>query len=185
VNSRTIIFISHDLDEAMRIGDRIAIMEGGRVVQVGTPDEILLNPEDDYVRAFFRGVDVSAVFKASDIARKTQVTVIERHEEGVRRVLNRLQEYDRSYGYVVDKGQHYCGVVSVDTLMAQLKQKNPTLTGAYLEGIDTLNDTTPLNELIGHVADSPCALPVIDENGRYRGVISKTSLLNTLNREGE
>jgi len=54
---RTIVFISHDLDEAMRIGDRIAIMEGGRVVQVGTPEEILQNPADDYVRAFFRGVD--------------------------------------------------------------------------------------------------------------------------------
>ena len=50
---RTIVFISHDLDEAMRIGDRIAIMEGGNVVQVGTPEEILQNPANDYVRAFF------------------------------------------------------------------------------------------------------------------------------------
>jgi glycine betaine/proline transport system ATP-binding protein len=66
-SDRTIIFISHDLDEALRIGDRIAIMEGGRVVQVGTPEEILQNPADDYVRAFFRGVDPTNVISAGEI----------------------------------------------------------------------------------------------------------------------
>ncbi|HBU97546.1 glycine betaine/L-proline ABC transporter ATP-binding protein ProV, partial [Thalassospira lucentensis] len=80
-HKRTIIFISHDLDEAMRIGDRIAIMEGGIVVQVGTPEEILNNPANDYVKSFFRGVDVSTILSAKDIASKREVTVIER--EGV------------------------------------------------------------------------------------------------------
>ena len=56
---RTIVFVSHDLDEAFHIGNRIAIMEGGRIVQIGTPDEILRNPSDEYVRAFFKGVDVN------------------------------------------------------------------------------------------------------------------------------
>ncbi|MGD8577352.1 MAG: glycine betaine/L-proline ABC transporter ATP-binding protein, partial [Thiohalophilus sp.] len=56
-HARTIVFISHDLDEAMRIGDRIAIMEGGNVVQVGTPREILDNPATDYISDFFRDVD--------------------------------------------------------------------------------------------------------------------------------
>ncbi len=182
-SDRTIIFISHDLDEAMRIGDRIAIMEGGRVVQVGTPDEILRNPEDDYVRAFFRGVDVATVFRAGDIARKTQVTVIERHEEGVRAALKRLQDYDRDYGYVVDKGQHFCGVVSVDTLSEQLKAEQPKLSDAYLPDISSLPSDTPLTEVIGSVAESPCGLPVVDENGHYRGVISKAVLLQTLDRE--
>ncbi|MEJ2453054.1 MAG: glycine betaine/L-proline ABC transporter ATP-binding protein ProV [Candidatus Thiodiazotropha sp.] len=184
-SDRTIIFISHDLDEAMRIGDRIAIMEGGRVVQVGTPDEILRNPEDDYVRAFFRGVDVATVFRAGDIARKTQVTVIERHDDGVRRALKRLQDYDRDFGYVVDKGQHFCGVVSVESLSAQLKSESPKLSNAYLTDIPTLAYETPLNELIGSVADSPCALPVVDDSGHYKGAISKAVLLQTLDREVE
>ncbi len=75
IRRRTIVFISHDLDEAMRIGDRIAIMKDGHVVQVGTPDEILRNPANDYVRNFVRGVDAAAVFKAGDIARK-RLTVV-------------------------------------------------------------------------------------------------------------
>ena len=76
-HKRTIIFISHDLDEAIRIGDRIAIMEGGNVVQVGTAEEILRNPANDYVRSFFRGVDATSILSAADIARKTQVNIID------------------------------------------------------------------------------------------------------------
>jgi glycine betaine/proline transport system ATP-binding protein len=67
-NARTVVFISHDLDEAIRIGDRIAIMEGGAIVQVGTPQEIIEQPANDFVRSFFYGVDVSKVFRAQDIA---------------------------------------------------------------------------------------------------------------------
>ena len=75
-HQRTIVFISHDLDEAMRIGDRIAIMQGGEVIRAGTPDEILNNPANDYVRTFFRGVDISHVFSAKDIAQRRPVTLI-------------------------------------------------------------------------------------------------------------
>ena len=71
---RTVIFITHDLDEAMRIGDRIAVMEDGRIVQIGTPEEIVTKPADEYVSSFFKGVDVTQVFSAGDIARKNQLT---------------------------------------------------------------------------------------------------------------
>mgnify|MGYP006422787211 CR=1 FL=1 len=67
---RTIVFISHDLDEAMRIGDRIAVMESGRIVQIARPQEIVTNPANEYVRSFFKGVDVSGVFSAGDICRR-------------------------------------------------------------------------------------------------------------------
>jgi glycine betaine/proline transport system ATP-binding protein len=182
-SSRTIVFISHDLDEAMRIGDRIAIMEGGRVVQVGTPDEILRNPADDYVRSFFRGVDVASVFKAGDIARKTQVTVIERRDDGIRAALERLRDHDREYGYVVDKGQHLHGVVSLDSLQQELRRTDPRLSRAFLDGVPSLNDDTPVSELLGIVAETPCGVPVVDGQNRYRGVITKASLLQTLDRE--
>lgn len=183
-SSRTIVFISHDLDEAVRIGDRIAIMEGGRVVQVGTPDAILKNPADDYVRSFFRGVDVASVFKAGDIARKTQVTLIERNDDGVRAALARLREHDREFGYVVDKGQHFQGVVSLDSLQRELRHSEPRISHAYLGNVPTLPDDTAVSELLGTVAGTPCGVPVVDAHNRYRGVITKASLLETLNREG-
>jgi glycine betaine/proline transport system ATP-binding protein len=180
---RTIIFISHDLDEAMRIGDRIAIMEGGRVVQVGTPDEILNNPADDYVRSFFRGVDVSNVLSAKDVARKQQVTVVDR-EGNLRAALTRLGQADRDFAYVVDKGRRFHGVVSIASLEAELKKPKPELHGAFLEEVAAIPGDTTIAEIIGQVAQAPCGLPVVDDKGRYQGVISRATLLETLDREG-
>src|SRR5690606_6755905 len=94
-------FISHDLDEAMRIGDRIAIMKDGVVVQVGTPDEILRHPADDFVRSFVRGVDAAAVFKASDIARQPVTFVSEHSDRGARAALKLLEGQDRDFAYIV------------------------------------------------------------------------------------
>ena len=185
-SNRTVIFISHDLDEAMHIGDRIAIMEGGRVVQVGTPDEILSRPADDYVRSFFRGVDVATIYSAADIARKEQVTVIKKHDDDrVRSALERLKKYDRDHGYVIDRGGHFCGVVSVTSLKAQLDQDHPVLADAYLSEVPVLTGTTPLNEILGPVAAAPCGLAVVDEENRYLGVITRAGLLEMLDRENE
>ncbi|WP_033853739.1 glycine betaine/L-proline ABC transporter ATP-binding protein ProV, partial [Yersinia wautersii] len=107
-HQRTIVFISHDLDEAMRIGDRIAIMQGGEVVQVGTPDEILNNPANDYVRTFFRGVDITHVFSAKDIARRRPASLIRKTPGfGPRSALKLLQDENRDYGYVLERGQKF------------------------------------------------------------------------------
>jgi len=183
-DSRTIIFISHDLDEAMRIGDRIAIMEGGRVVQVGTPEDILSDPADDYVSSFFRGVDVATVYTASDIARKDRVTVIRRHDDDrVRSALQRLQQHGREHGYVIDQAGHFGGVVSVDSLQAQLEKEQPALADAYLPDVPVLVADTPLNEILGKVASAPCGLAVVDEEQCYLGVVTRAGLLEMLDRE--
>ncbi|WP_166267780.1 glycine betaine/L-proline ABC transporter ATP-binding protein ProV [Marinobacter caseinilyticus] len=183
-SSRTVVFISHDLDEAMRIGDRIAIMEGGRVVQVGTPDDILKNPADDYVRSFFRGVDKSTVLSAADVAQRKQVTVIEREGAGIAAALARLREADRDYGYVVSRDQIFQGVVSVESLLKAEKQ-DQSINEAVLPTIEAIASDTYLNSIIGSVAEAPCGLPVTDEQGRYVGVVSRTALLQALNREDD
>lgn len=183
-SKRTVVFISHDLDEAMRIGDRIAIMEGGRVVQVGTPDEILKNPADDYVRSFFRGVDVSTVLSAGDIARRKQVTVIEREGAGVPAALERLRQNERDYGYVVSPDQIFHGVVSVNSLL-DAEDKGARVSTAFLSGVDPIPSKTPLTDIMGAVAQAPCGLPVTDDDGRYLGVISRAVLLQALNREND
>lgn len=181
---RTIIFISHDLDEAMRIGDRIAVMEGGRVVQIGTPDEILKSPADDYVRAFFRGVDLANVLSTRDIATKRQVTVYDR-EGNVRGALKRLADADRNFAYVVDRKQRFEGVVSATSLEVETKKANPQLHNAFLPDIMPLDADSKIGDVLGAVAEAPCSMPVVDENGRYVGVVSKSRLLQALDREDD
>ncbi|GAB6260009.1 glycine betaine/L-proline ABC transporter ATP-binding protein ProV [Photobacterium sp. CCB-ST2H9] len=182
-DKRTVVFISHDLDEAMRIGDRIAIMQNGEVVQIGTPDEILHHPANDYVRSFFKGVDVTNVFTAKDIARKQQVTVIKKGEtDGPRAALQLLNDQDREFGIVVDRRNQYVGIVSTESLQSATKANHP-LTQALLNDTVTFLPNTPVGELIGHVASLPYGVPVVDEQQRYHGIITKARLLQTLDRE--
>lgn len=180
---RTIIFISHDLDEAMKIGDRIAIMEGGGIIQIGTPDDILHNPADDYVRSFFEGVNVGGIFTAKDIASPHHVKVIEKEGTGARSAMQRLHEYDRDYGYVVTKSKKFKGVVSVDTLKVADKQ-NESLESAILKEIPSLHVNDYLNDIITQVAQAPCGLPVIDDEGVFQGVVTKAALLEALDFDG-
>jgi len=187
VRRRTIVFISHDLDEAMRIGDRIAIMKDGQVVQVGTPEEILRSPADDYVRNFVRGVDAAAVFKAGDIARRSQVVVAETPNRGSRSALSMLENQDREYAYVVDPRQQYLGMVSAESLRTALKDHDGPLGlhHAFLPEVRPVAAIHPVNELFGQVAQSPWPLPVVDEGGRYVGAISKTTLLRFMDRAAD
>ena len=183
-HQRTIVFISHDLDEAMRIGDRIAIMQNGEVIQVGTPDEILNNPANDYVRTFFRGVDISQVFSAKDIARRSPVGIIRKTTGvGPRSALKILQDDDREYGYIIERAQKFIGIVSIDSLKSALAA-GQGLDSALLDNPQPIDADTSLNELLTHVAQAPCAVPVIGEAQQYLGVISKGTLLQALDREG-
>ncbi|KAB8310407.1 MULTISPECIES: glycine betaine/L-proline ABC transporter ATP-binding protein ProV [Rahnella] len=182
-HQRTIVFISHDLDEAMRIGDRIAIMQGGEVVQVGTPEDILNNPANDYVRTFFRGVDISQVFSAKDIARRRGALIRKTPGFGPRAALKLLEDEDREYGYVLERGQKFIGVVSIESLKTALKANQP-LESALLESPAPVQADMPLSELISHVAAAPCAVPVINEDNNYIGIISKAMLLQALDKEG-
>lgn len=178
---RTVIFISHDLHEAMRIGDRIAIMEGGRIVQVGTPDEILKNPADTYVKSFFRGVDPTTVLSARDVARKSQLTLHwNTGESAPRAALEQLREEDREFGYVISQQSRLVGVVSVKSLEAAMARNEPSLDAALLDGAEPVPAATPLQELLTLVRKYDFPVPVVDDHNIYMGVISKNAFLETL-----
>lgn len=182
-DQRTIVFISHDLDEAMRIGDRIAIMQDGEVVQVGTPDDILHNPANDYVSSFFKGVDVSNVFSAKDIARRNVPTVIRKNEQdGASAALQLIDDSDWDYGVVLDRSKKYLGIVTLASLRKSSRDR-ATLMSALDAQATTIAPDTLLSNLLTDVASETNAVPVVDEQGKYYGVITKARLLKALDRE--
>ena len=183
-HKRTIIFISHDLDEAMRIGDRIAIMEGGNIVQVGTPFEILRNPADDYVRSFFRNVDVSRVLRAGDVARFEEEKTVIRVPGVLQPALEQLTGTKNEYGYVRDHDNTYQGTVSRDSLERAITEEGqPRFVHAFLPDIDPVHAEQPLHDVMRTVASAECAVPVVDDQNKFLGAISPATLLKTLNRE--
>ncbi len=186
-SKRTIVFISHDLDEALRIGDRIAIMEGGRVVQVGSPEEILQNPADDYVRAFFRGVDPTTVISAGDIVKDSQLTIIRTKLGGIRSAHELLSSKDRNHAYVLDSHRQYKGILSAENLQEAI-DKNRTdqpIETCFIKDARSVNANECMQEILSEVASRTWPIPVVDDNNRYLGVVSKNRFLKTLHKSDQ
>jgi glycine betaine/proline transport system ATP-binding protein len=180
---RTIVFVSHDLDEAFHIGDRIAIMEGGNIVQIGTPDEILRNPCDEYVRAFFKGVDVNKYLVAKDVARGDETLVLRPTADAradFSAAIEKLRETRRNYAFAVGDDGKLQGVLSIDSMLLNLQASAPSLHGALLDGIGSVNENLSLRELIGCIVKNPVPLPVVDDSGVYLGAVTQTILLQKM-----
>jgi len=174
--SRTIIFIAHDLDEALRIGDRIVLMKDGSVVQVGTPEEIMTNPANDYVERFVEDVNVAKVYTAESVMNRAESITVDR---GPRVALKIMQEAGYSSIYVVDKKKTLLGVVTADDISRAIKQDK--LTADVLDtDIPTVTTDTLLENLYDKMVISRFPLPVVDENHRLRGIIKKERVIEAL-----
>ncbi|WP_018936229.1 glycine betaine/L-proline ABC transporter ATP-binding protein ProV [Thioalkalivibrio sp. ALJ24] len=172
--SRTVVFISHDLDEAMRIGDRIAIMQGGQVVQIGTPQEIVSNPANDYVRSFFYGVDVSQVYSAGDIASRDAVPQLRSGDTDAAGA--RQQLGTNGCAVLLDESGSFRGLVSARSL-----SDAADLDAARIADIDTVDASTAMSDILGRAAASDWPLVVV-EDGRFVGTLSQRDILHTLDR---
>ncbi|OIJ14620.1 glycine betaine/L-proline ABC transporter ATP-binding protein [Anaerobacillus arseniciselenatis] len=173
---KTIIFITHDLDEALRIGDRITIMKDGSIVQVGTPEDILTNPESDYVERFVEDVDRSKVFTASHVMKRPETVNAEK--DGPRVAMQRMKDTGISSIYVTNRKKELLGIVSAEEVSKAVKE-NRSLLDIIEENVPTVHPDTPLNELFDVVSTSPVPLAVVEE-GLLKGIIIRGAVLAAL-----
>lgn len=172
---KTIIFITHDLDEALRIGDRIAIMKDGKLMQVGTGEEILTNPENDYVKTFTEGVDRAKVLVAENImipAFTTNVTV-----DGPTVALRRMQEEEISGLVAVGKHRVFKGYLSAEGAVLARQKKLP-LTDVIVD-MPVITSDTLISDILPIIYDASTPVAVVDE-GRLRGVVIRGLVLEAL-----
>jgi glycine betaine/proline transport system ATP-binding protein len=173
---KTIIFITHDLDEALRIGDRIALMKDGVVVQIGTPEEILTNPANAYVERFVEDVDLSKVLTASNVMIRAETITIDR---GPRVALQLMRERGISNLYVVDKTRQLIGVVTAEDSAAAIKS-GQGLEEIIIRDTPTVAPDVLLGELFDVVSSAKIPVAVIDERKRLVGIIIRGAVLAAL-----
>ena len=166
---KSIIFITHDLEEAVKIGDRIAIMRDGKFIQVGTPKEIIMDPEDEFVQAFTKGVDRGLVVDVESISVKTDRTVSADSTLQDTSVLMDSLFAERLY--VLGAGGSYKGVVSRDNIRSSLADGSTTILEDIIESYEPIMGTNSVGELLPLLADQDFALPVVDENQIMNGIV--------------
>lgn len=173
---KTILFITHDLDEALKLGDRIAIMKNGRIVQIGTPEEILKNPANDYVSNFIEDVDRSKVLVASNVMKKPDLITL--WKDGPLLAVHKMEEAGISSIFVVDKNKKLKGLLTIDDAIKAAKN-NEWVEDVLQQGFHTTSPNTPLSELIGIAADTKYPIAVV-EGEKLLGIIVRVSILSGL-----
>jgi len=175
---KTIVFITHDLNEAMHLGDRIAVMRDGRIVQIGTAEEILSDPANDYVAQFVADVDRTRVLTASSVMVRPAVVVPA--TGGPRQASRAMREAQVSAAYVVDRQRVLRGVVRDDDAVAALKAGRESVAGIVRDGVAPVSPDTPLAEIFAPAAESPLPVAVTDDEGRLVGVVPRVTLLEAM-----
>ena len=176
-HERTVIFITHDLNEALRIGDRIAIMADGQIMQIGTGEEILTNPANDFVREFVEDVDRSKVLTAQNIMTTPLTTNID--IDGPTVALNRMKKEEVSMLLAVDRKRHLKGSLTAEAARDARKQ-HQALAEVIDKNVRKVTQETLITDIFPLIYDSPAPLAVVDDKDKLVGVIIKGRVIEAL-----
>jgi glycine betaine/proline transport system ATP-binding protein len=175
---KTILFITHDLNEAMRLGDRVAMMRDGRIVQVGTAEQILEDPASDYVAKFVQDVDRTRVLTAGAVMAPPVALV--GAEQGPRSVHKLMREHQTARLFVVNRDQTLRGAVDEEAVVAAVREGAQTLDGVLEHEVACVSEHAHLCDLIRLSADNPKALAVVNDQNHVVGVLARVTLLQAL-----
>ncbi|MEK3993386.1 glycine betaine/L-proline ABC transporter ATP-binding protein [Psychrobacillus sp. FSL K6-2365] len=174
---KTIIFITHDVNEAFKIGDRVAVMKDGKVEQIGTPEEILEKPASNYISEFIRDIDRSKILQAEHIMSKPYGLVS--LKDGLNVAIQVMRESGISSAFVTDRKRQLQGIVTVDQAIDGLKEKK-TLQEVMSTEVKTVLPDEYVQDIIPYVLDSKYPIVVTDEEQTIKGIILRVHVLASL-----
>jgi glycine betaine/proline transport system ATP-binding protein len=172
---KTIVFITHDLNEALKMGDRIAIMKDGEIVQLGTPEDIVSTPADDYVTEFVRDVPLSKVVRVSSVMRWPEVMLY--GWQGPKVALHEMSREDVNHALVVDRAGKFRGSVSLDDVRHAAQTGITRLEQMELDETVRISPDQYLDDAIPLAATSGRSIAVVDDGGSLVGEVPHVALL--------
>jgi glycine betaine/proline transport system ATP-binding protein len=175
---KTIVFITHDINEAFKLGDRIAIMRDGKVIQIDTPEKMISAPSDDYVREFIDSADKTKVITAKNIM-ITPVSLLRPKDHG-KRALKEMNENNFSSAFVVDEKMNFLGIISLDSAI-QATKEDTNIENHILKDVATTLVDTLVSDLVPLFNGSKYPIAVLDDQGKLKGIVSKAAVLSAIN----
>ncbi len=178
---KTIVFITHDLDEALKLGDRIAILgPDGRVRQIGTPEEILASPADEYVKRFVQNVDRTKVISAGTVGGHAASITYPR--EDIQAAIRTMERHGTSSVFVTDHDRHLKGVVTIDDAIGLQKKGEKDLGTVINADVYTTSPSTPISDLLATAIETRYPIALVDEEGRFQGAVSRAAIISEVNK---
>ncbi|MGN9165178.1 quaternary amine ABC transporter ATP-binding protein [Tissierellaceae bacterium HCP3S3_D8] len=174
---KTIVFITHDINEAFKLGDRVAIMKDGEVIQVATPEYMSENPANDYVKQFIDGADKTQVISVRNVM--VAPNSIVRLKDNLNFAIKTMRANGVSSAYVVGEKMELQGVVTIDDAI-QANKGGLTISDILIRDINTTSPDTLLTDIISMAAKTPFPIAVVDEDNSLKGIVSKAHVLSSI-----
>jgi glycine betaine/proline transport system ATP-binding protein len=174
---KIIIFITHDVNEAFKIGDRVAVMKDGKIVQVGTPEEILTNPTNEYIKDFIKDIDRSKILQAKHVMIKP--LALASLKNGPKVAMKEMEENGISSLFVVDKDRKLQGIITIDDTVKAIKENKP-LKDIMKQDYSTTSPETYVQDLIPKASEAKYPIAVVDDTNKLLGVVVRVSVLSGL-----
>ncbi len=174
---KTVVFITHDLDEAIKLGDRILIMKDGIIEQIGTAEDILTNPASDYVKAFVEKVDRKNIITAGSLMFE-KVTLCHIHKEGPKAAIRKMRAIGNDVLPVLDEDRTFLGLVWLKDCLLAEKKEEKTLSSILKTEVPSVYTDYTVEEMLPLITESRAPITVIDQDsGKFLGIVSQTSLI--------
>ena len=174
---KTVVFITHDMDEAFKLGDTVAIMRDGKVIQVDTPEGMSAHPADDYVRDFTGSADKSKVTTVQNIMITPSSLV--RLSEGPSLAIQVMRKNALSTVYVVDDRLGLAGILTIqDAIRAQ--REGLAIGEVIRRDVQTTAPDTLVADIMPVAAETAYPIAVVDSGGQLKGIVTKASVLASL-----
>src|SRR5690554_1948573 len=182
---KTIVFITHDLDEAIKLGDRIMIMKDGIIEQIGTPEEILTNPASEYVEAFVEKVDRKTIITAESLM-FTKPSLLRIKKDGPMQAIRKMRTQSVQFLPVEDERRYFLGYVWLKDVLDLVENKEESLEKALRSEVPSVYKEYTVEEMLPLISGNNYPLAVVDkDNGRLLGLVSQTSLIIEATRYGD
>lgn len=174
---KTIVFITHDVNEAFKLGDRVAVMKDGRIVQIGTPEDILESPADEYIEDFVKDIDRTKILQAQNIMMKPDPVAYT--SDGIRLAVKKMREQGISSIYVVNRERQLQGIITIDDAIDAHKNKL-SLESIMKKDYETTYPETLIQDLIPQATETKYPIAVVNEDNKLLGLIVRVSVLSGL-----
>ncbi|HHX60126.1 MAG TPA: glycine betaine/L-proline ABC transporter ATP-binding protein [Epulopiscium sp.] len=174
---KTIIFITHDINEAFKLGDRVAVMKDAKIVQIGTPEEIIESPSNEYIEDFVRDIDRTKIIQAKNIM--TRSTALVSLKDGPNVALKEMNANGIASVFVVDKGMKLQGIVTMEDTLGAIRDKKK-LEDILRTDYFTTSPEVYIQDLISEASETKYPIAVTDEYSKLLGVIVRSSILSGL-----
>jgi glycine betaine/proline transport system ATP-binding protein len=180
---KTILFITHDLDEALKLGSRVVLMKDGQVVQIGTPEEILTIPANDYVKRFVENVDKSKILTARSVLTETNLSAY--IDDQPSEVLRKMQTNKVASLFVIKRDNTLLGIALAEVTRQAVERGDKTIANIIESQVPTVTATAPLTQLIGILTKWPWPIPVVDKESKLQGMVVSNRVLMALAKNGD